>query len=389
MAPLFVSVALAQPVQLLDQESAFVEKRFCGERPCQGPIFASDVESEPDSLLLPTVITPGEIAAMAPGAWLQYGRPCTDAAPNPVPCGKPFRNILNAWNGWVRDGLRYAYVAASGGHTDGCDNGVYRYDIQTGSVELYVPHADYNADLDTGAPIVVDGSGVQIRPRTSHTYSGQFLRGEWLYMIPGSKYKSGSRDEQVWRFNVRTKVFERLPDRGRVGNIAPFLLGTPSGAVFMGNWDLCNVDLDAGTYDCQKTHNFHPNSGVAWDPVRNGFWHIDPKNGLVRFFSRNARGTWSQDSALSGVIPSLIQSDLGAGPGICVIPDGSILVWANSNRLHRWDGAIWTTMAPPGPPPVKGRRVYNKWSWDEQSKTCIGTASVDQGLWVYKPVIKL
>ena len=67
---------------------------------------------------------PAMIAAMAPGSWLAYGAPWDEAAPAQIPCNKRFRSILSSWNGWARDGLRYVYVAASGGHGDGCDNGV-------------------------------------------------------------------------------------------------------------------------------------------------------------------------------------------------------------------------------------------------------------------------
>jgi hypothetical protein len=397
VTPLFVSVALAQHEPLLDEDSATFENRTCGERPCQMLIFASDVKSEPDSFLPPTVSTPGEIAAMAPGTWLQYGRPWTDAAPNPVPCGKPFRNILNAWNGWVRDGLRYAYVAANGGHGDGCDNGVYRYDIQTGTAELYVPHVQPNGDLETTRPIVIDENGVQIRPRSSHTYFGQFIDRDWLYHVPGSAFRDGKTDGQVWRFHVVEKRWEQLPDRrkenGKVyGQVVSMILNTPDGPIIMGKWDLCTIDLHApvgpGKARCQKDHSFGSRSGVAWDAARNGIWHIDPKKAHIDFLAREADTLeFVQNTALSGTIAPDVLVDLSSGPGICVLPNDAILVWSKSNKLHRWDGSSWATIDVPGPPTVAKRGIYSKWSWDEQSKTCIGAASVDQGLWVYKPVM--
>ena len=109
----------------------------------------------------PSAGVPPAFVALEPGHGMEYGAPWDDVAPNPLLCGKSFKKILNSWNGWARDGLTAIYVAASGGHKDGCDNSVYRYDIQTGTPELIEPHVELNADLETSRPSVaeVDDNG--------------------------------------------------------------------------------------------------------------------------------------------------------------------------------------------------------------------------------------
>lgn len=340
----------------------------------------------------PSANVPAAIAAMPEGTWLNYGRPWDNAAPDVIPCGKRFGTILSAWNGWARNGLRYIYVAASGGHGDGCDNGVYRYDIQTGRPELYVPHVALNAgfDDDSNKPFVANDNGVQILPRSSHTYQGQYLDGEWLYLITGSVYQRGNGDGQVWRFHTVEKRWERLPDRrlmnGKIlGTVAPLALNTPDGTVFIGGRNICDAELVSGTYDCQNDLIFSVRSSVAWDPIRQGVWHLEPRIPWARFL-RRVDGVWQIDESLSGAIPEDVGADLSSHPGLCIVPDGRVLVWANSSNLHQWDGASWTTITPAsGPPHNKKRRVNSKWSWDDEARACIGGSATKEGLWIYKP----
>ena len=352
----------------------------------------------PPPLPPPSSGVPAAIAAMLPGSWLHYGAPWKEAEPAEDPCvGTRFGSILAAWNGWARDGLRYVYVAASGGHGDGCDNGVYRYDIQTGRAENVVPHVALNNFSISGQPFVADGDGVQILPRSSHTGIGSYLDGDWLYLITGSVYGNGKKDGQVWRYHVTEQRWERLPDRrkedGSVkGNLYALLLHTPDGDVFMGSWSICDVDLVAGRYDrpeCRRDFSFDTSSSVAWDPARQGIWHVDKRDkdvGRKVRFLRRLDGIWQVDDSLSGAIPEDVRVGLTSLPGICVVPDQGILVWSKSALLYQWDGATWTTLTPPGGPPLyEKRRVASKWSWDPESQTCIGGSTVAEGLWIYKP----
>lgn len=335
---------------------------------------------------------PAEISAMAPGTWLEYGQPWNATAPYDwLHCRgtheTPFNMVLEAWNGWARDGLKYAWIPASGGHGDSCDNGVYRYNIQTGAMEVVVPHTPLNADLTTPTPYVADADGNQTLPRSSHTYNGHILDGSWLYLMVGSRYSDGKMSRQVWRFHTTENRWERLPDRMAGGNDA-HLLQTPDGPVVMGGWSLCDADLLAGLYtNCVTNHHFYIFGTARWDDMRNGFWFVDPQTDTVKFYYRSG-GAWARDDNISGDIPADIASDLSSGPGVCVVPDGSILVWSNSNKLHKWDGLAWETITPNGgPPTIFKRLVQGKFDWDDDAQACIGASHANQGLWVYKPVL--
>lgn len=383
--------SLIAPAAAHDSRVMELEWRVCGEVPCPSTYNAEPIpgpDSVPDPVLDPTPTgVPLAIAAMPPGSWLQYGAPWDEATPAVKPCGKQFKMILAAWNGWSRDGLNYIYVPASGGHYDGCDNGVYRYNIQTGAAELLVLHVELNAGLDTLQPFVADADGTQILPRSSHTYAGQYFEHPWLYQIIGAVYKT-KWDKQVWRFHVEELRWERLPDRvhstgGMVGLTSPYLIKTPDGLVLLGGWNICDADLLAGTYDCQKDLSFSPYLSVAYDPQREGIWHVAPRTGLVRFL-RRVGGVWQVDDALSGPIPDGI--DIDYNPGTCVVPDQGILVWSSSADLHSWDGTAWSVISTPGGPAASAKRkALNKWSWDDASQTCIGGWTTAEGLWVYKP----
>lgn len=341
----------------------------------------------PDPVPDPVGGVPAAIVAMVPGTWLAYGAPWEDVAPAERLCNNSFGAVLGAWNGWARDGLRYIYVAASGGHADGCDNGVYRYDIQAGKAELVVPHVELNAGLETTRPFVADADGVQILPRSSHTGNGQYYEEPWLYLVTGSVYKDGGADGQVWRYHVIEKRWERLPDRrsadGSILGKMPIMVKTPNGPVLMGAWMICDVDLVAGQYDCQNKFYFSSISGVAYDPERQGIWYINSKFQSVRFL-RRIDGIWQQDDSLSGVFPDDINID--GNPGVCVVPGQGILIWSSSADLHHWDGVDWSIINTPGGPLVtEKRKVENKWSWNDEAQVCIGGWTTNEGLWVYKP----
>ena len=336
---------------------------------------------------------------MAPGTWLEYGKPWDATAPaERADCGNgfatQFSKVLSAWNGWARDGLRYAWLAASGGHGDSCDNGVYRYNIQTGEMEIVVPHIPLNAGFGTGHPYVANPNGVQILPRSSHTANGVALDGDWLYVATGSVYSRGNGDQQIWRFHTIEHRWERLPDRRRengnkVGGNVSNLLKTPEEMLLLGEWTLCTVGLVDGpdAYVCEHNYSFSQFGTPAWDTALNGFWYVDSKNDTARFYSRRD-GEWVRNEAISSDIPADIGADLSTAPGVCVVPDGSILVWGRSNKLHRWDGVSWDTITPAsGPPTIAKRMVESKFGWDDEAQACIGASHTDQGLWIYKPVL--
>lgn len=360
-------------------------------------------QPEPEPTPEPTAGVPAAIATMPAGSWLHYGAPWDEAAPAEMPCGKRFKSVLDEWNGWARDGLRYIYVAASGGHGDGCDNGVYRYDIQTGRAENIVPHVELNADLgidpatgdDFRYPYVADENGVQILPRSSHTYKGVSFETPWFYLFTGSEYGGGISSGQVWRFHVEELRWERLPDRreadgDKIGSgIGVSLVNAPGGMVLLGGWITCDVDPVAGQYDCQSSpFSLKLKAGVAWDSEREGIWYVEAKHKVVRFL-RRVNGAWQIDEALSGMIPdNVLLGGMGLGrhSGICVVPGQGILVWSKSSDLYHWDGTTWSVVsAPGGPPPWINRAVESKWSWDDEAQACIGGSTVKEGLWIYKP----
>ena len=166
---------------------------------------------------------------------------------------------------------------------------------------------------------------------------------------------------------------------------APMMVKTPNGPVFMGGWNICDADLVAGRYDCQNAFHFSVTSGVAWDPARSGIWNVDPRRQYVRFLRRED-GIWQLDDDISGAIPNDILAGMTSKPGICVVPDGTILVWSKSADLYRWDGNVWSVVsAADGPPFLEKRRVVTKWSWDDEAQACIGGSGTAEGLWVYKP----
>lgn len=339
----------------------------------------------------PAAGIPPAIAGLAPGAWLHHGTPWKDAfvdggAWASQPCGKRASAVLTAWNGGAWDG-RYLWVAASGGHDDGCDNGVYRYDVYTGQAEMVIPHAELNAGLDTDLPFVADADGVQILPRSSHTYEGVVVRDGRLFLMVGSPHRRGSASQQVWSLDLATLAWSRLPDRPGWSPLARIMQRGDGSRIWLSNWRLCEADLEAGDYsDCQNDLVYSSiYATMAWDEARGGLWHLDSRNGRLRFLHK-VDGTWQIDAALgSAALPAGIINHAG----ICVVPGangGEPLIWSSAAELFRWDGAQWHTIAAPGGPGEATQRwPLSKWTWDAAMGVCLGAHRVDQGMWIYRP----
>ncbi len=376
-----------------------------------------------------------EIAAMPAGSWLPFGRPWRDVDPGRGDnCGVDFGSLLGAWNGVLWDG-RYAWVWAAGGHGDGCFNGIVRYDLQAGKPEMVVPHLALNVPLCRSfvkaggtkdcfwEPYVSDKpypggmdqridswDGAFLRPRSSHTYNNMVKLGDWFYLVTGHIYGSSKPDAQVWRFNLRAddiaQTIERLPDRfaseagpdrdddgepdGKmVGNYAVNWITRPgkppllfSGAI------VCQPDFQAGRYDCTARSGaaFSGAATLAWDERLQGIWAVDANHNRLTFL-REIDGAWQEDKALTVTDPALNKETLGSA-GLCLVPNGqgtSPVIWGQDGALIRWDGETLSTIDAPGGPGPAQRRILNKWTWNEDLGVCLGTWTVDEGFWAYKP----
>ncbi len=377
-----------------------------------------------------------EIDAMPAGSWLHYGRPWRDIDPGRENnCGPDFGTVLGAWNGVLWDG-RYVWSWAAGGHGDGCFNGIIRYDLQSGTPEMVVPHLPLNVPLcrpfvrasgeencyfepyvsDLPYPggmgeLIAAWHGAFLRPRASHLYNNMVRFGDWIYLLVGAKYGSGKGDVQVWRFNASAddiaSTIERLPDRfdpdagpdrdgdgqpdgKRIGGMAVNWIKRPgkpplliSGSTF------CQPDLVAGQYNCtrQKGVHFSTSATMAWDEGRQGVWGIDAnKNSLM--FMREVDGQWAFDEILSVTDAAVINKRTPGSAGLCLVPTetgANPVIWGQSAELLRWDGQRLQVIDTPGGPGKGRRRVFNKWTWNEDLGACLGTWTVDEGFWVYKP----
>ena len=377
-----------------------------------------------------------EIAAMPAGSWLQYGQPWRQIDPGRENnCGTDFGSVLGAWNGVVWDGS-YVWSWAAGGHGDGCFNGIIRYDLQSGQPEMVVPHLPLNVPLcrpfsrrdgsagcywdpyvsDTPYPggmseRVASWDGAFLRPRSSHIYNNIVKVGDWIYLATGHIYESGKRDAQVWRFKTTAKdiaaTIERLPDRfdpnagpdrdrdgradGRIiGGFAVNWLARPGKPLLMfSGRNVCEVDPVAGRYDCSRYSGvrFTSSSTLAWDEERQGIWVVD--SGANRLaFVRESDGKWAIDDSLSVTDESLIGKATIGSAGICLVPTengANPVIWGKGSNLLRWDGRHLLSIELPGGPGATRRRVFNKWTWNQDLGVCLGTWTVDEGIWAYKP----
>ncbi|GAB4394846.1 MAG: hypothetical protein Tsb0032_23770 [Kiloniellaceae bacterium] len=386
-----------------------------------------------------------QIEAMPAGSWLQYGRPWREVDPGRDDnCGADFGAVLGAWNGVLWDG-RYIWSWAAGGHGDGCFNGILRYDLQAGKPEMVVPHLPLNVplcwafdsrngqqdcwnepyvsatpwpagmDLEKAARLN-DGPALPaerfreeaavfgdfLRPRSSHMYNNIVRIGDHVYLLTGQTYGAAKLDGQVWRFAVNdpANTIERLPDRwdpdargGRGDFIGRYNVDwvQPAGrpALMFSGALVCTPDLVAGKYPCIRLEgaSFSASATLAWDETRGGVWALDAnRNNLL--FLRETESGWAVDAALSVSDEEAINKDnVGAG-GLCVVPTpqgGNPVIWGRDSELLRWDGKQLRRLAAPGAPAPARRRVYNKWAWNADLGVCLGTWSVDEGIWAYKP----
>ncbi|WP_299614820.1 hypothetical protein [Pelagibius sp.] len=426
---------------------ALEDNRTCDGGPCpesglSGPDSAPQAiavssplrPSPPDPERTPLRIA--EIEAMPPGSWLHYGRPWSDIDPGRENnCGRRFGTVLGAWNGVLWDD-HYVWSWAAGGHGDGCFNGIIRYDLRTGTPEMVVPHMPLNVPLcrpfvkhtgekncywepyasETPYPggmdqRVAEWHGGFLRPRSSHIYNNMVKIGDWAYLLTGYIYGSAQGDFQVWRFNARADdvaaTIERLPDRfdpdgwpDRDGD------GKPDGAFFGAgevNWvqlpgepplmfggsTVCQADMVSGQYRCQRHPKIHFSiaATLALDEERGGVWGIDARLGRL-VFVRRVGGTWAISQKLSVIDKDLSKKYNLGNAGICLVPTENgtnPVIWGEAKELLRWDGNKLHVIDLPGGPEAARRRIFNKWTWNEDLGVCWGTWTVDEGFWVYKP----
>ncbi len=381
-------------------------------------------------------ISSAEIEAMPAGSWLLYGRPWSDIDPGRESnCGRNFGSVLGAWNGILWDG-RYAWSWAAGGHGDGCFNGIIRYDLQTGKPEMIVPHLPLNVPVcrpfvkasgkedcywepyasDRPYPgsmkeRIPSWDGEFLRPRSSHLYNNMVKIGDWVYLLTGQIFGSSKGDSQVWRFNASAEdiasTIERLanrfkpdsgPDRdgdGRpdgelIGSYAVNWVKRPGKPVLMFSGStVCLPDLVAGQYNCnrQKELSFSTSTTIAWDEKRQGIWGLDPGRNRLTFMSES-QGQWVIDKALSVTDTTRISKGKYGSGGLCIVPTetgSNPVFWGQSAGLLRWDGQEIQEINTSDGPSKARRRVFNKWIWHEDLRVCLGTWSIDEGFWVYKP----
>jgi len=382
-----------------------------------------------------------EIQAMPAGSWLHYGRPWRDIDPGRGDnCGVDFSSVLGAWNGVLWDG-RYVWNWAGGGHGDGCFNGIVRYDLETGTPEMVVPHLPLNVPFCRGPftkangeedcfwePYVSDQPhpggmedviiaateppGNFLRPRSSHIYNNMVRIGDYIYLMTGGIYISGKRDSQVWRFNAAAAdiaaTIERLPDRfdpsagpdvdgngqpdgDQFGGYNTNVTVVPGkGPLMFGGSQVCQADFAAGVYNCVRHRSTYNSGGatMAWDEERQGFWVVDSQVGRLSF-NHEVDGEWVPDDRLSVTDKTLLGKYTIKKAGLCLVPtDNGVnpVIWGANATLIRWDGTRLTTVeGQAGQPTASAGAVLNKWTWNEDLGVCWGTWAVDEGIWVYKP----
>ncbi|MGF1630397.1 MAG: hypothetical protein ACFCUT_13065 [Kiloniellaceae bacterium] len=407
---------------------------------CSSAAAQNDVTSGegPESAARPSSgsLDIAEIASMPAGTWLHYGRPWRDIDPGrDANCGVDFGSVLGAWNGVVWDG-RYVWSWAAGGHGDGCFNGIVRYDLQAGKPEMVVPHLPLNVPLcrpfvkasgesdcywepyasDEPFPGGMDERVAEwqhafLRPRSSHTYNNTIMIDDWIYLPTGHIYGSSKPDSQVWRFHTKAAdiaaTIERLPDRfdpnagpdrdrdgqpdgDQIGSYAVNWVQRPGKPPLMFSGSIvCQPDLLAGQYNCTSHDgiSFSTSTTMAWDEKRQGIWAVDANRNRLTFIREN-RGKWVVDGKLSVTDEAAINKDTIGPGGLCLVPTpegANPVIWGRSGSLFRWDGQRLHIIDLPGGPGQARRSIYNKWTWNEDLEVCLGTWTVDEGFWAYKP----
>lgn len=433
------------PEQGVAEDDRAVEQSACGEEPCTPNHRPSQRPAPYPGPPSPPRALSEFVAAMPAGSWGQFGQPWSVIDPGRnANCGRVFSKVLGAWNGVLWDG-RYIWQWAGGGHGDGCNNGLMRYDLEIGAPEWIVPHKPLNVpycrtfihsvtgELDcynepyvsetpwpagmnlTKAERLADGPttedvfavedkfGAFVRPRSSHMYNNMVRIGDWVYLVVGNIWGSGKGDYQVWRFNSTVPDIESTIERV-ADNYDPKASGGRGGLIVGGkgnvNWvsvprrmpfaltgsGRCTpVDLEAGVWDCEVYRRFRANGThvARWDAGRWGLWSWRPKLNNLAFSAENAAGELSVDRELSVTDPTLAYAQ-----GLCLVPTAAginpVLVKQNGD-LIRWDGSSISTVKAPGAPTRVPWRVYNKWIWDDSVGACLGTFTTDEAIWVYKP----
>ncbi|GAB4226894.1 MAG: hypothetical protein Tsb0032_33330 [Kiloniellaceae bacterium] len=381
---------------------------------------------------------------MPAGSWGQFGEPWSVIDPGrEANCGREFTKVLGAWNGVLWDG-RYVWQWAGGGHGDGCNNGLMRYDLATGRPEWVVPHMALNVPL---CRIYVDGNGRRdcfnepyvsarpwpagmdltkeeklakgpviddvfaieekfgafLRPRSSHMYNNMVRIGDWVYLIVGDIWGSGKTDFQVWRYNAAVQdiaaSIERVADNydpRAAGGRGDVIVGGRGNANWVeppgrmpfaltGSGRCTPIDLEKGRWHCESYPGMTTNGTRAalWDATRNGVWLLRPRVRQLAFYAENGLGQLIENPSLSVTSPEL--SDAG---GLCLVPTdaGADPVMLQSDGdLVRWNGTELDIVSLPGAPKTESRRTYNKWIWDNAVGACLGTFTTNEAIWIYKP----
>jgi hypothetical protein len=388
-----------------------------------------------------------DILDMPAGSWLAYGDPWSvletsgDLERDRDNCDRQLDAIIGAWNGLAWDGQRW-WNFAGGGHGDGCFNGVLSYDLEAGQPSVEAPHAVLNMPLLwtfasgtdgwnepyvsetpwaacagqgpncddlTKAERLANGPafpnegfltdeglgtelyGAFLRPRSSHYYNNIIRDGDWLYLLVGQTFGGTKNDSQVWRYNVVTGVFERLPNRhngaDQIGGYNANLVKHPDGRVLMfSGAKVCEADLAGGVYNCTNhSINITNAATLAWDDDAQGFWAIDPQLDRLVFLSESG-GNWTSTTAIVDSV-NLKKSVIGSA-GICLVPTDTgtnPVIFGGDGRLLRWDGTALTEVTGQTGQPLSSGTVLNKWRWNDDLGVCLGAFRWDQGISVWRP----
>lgn len=248
--------------------------------------------------------------------------------------------------------------------------------------------------------------GAFTRPRSSHMYTNLVKDGDYIYLMTGQIYGSSKPDYQVWRFNVTdpANTIERLPDRwnpdarqGRGDSYGGFNVNpsnVPGQPVRMiGGNVVCEPDFVTGDYNCTKQKNISMSSSatMAWDETRQGYWVLDPQFSRITFiYLDDADGQWKTDVSLTAIDETLLKKNVLGIAGICLVPTEqgiNPVIWGRTAQLIRYNpasGDLSVVSAANGPA-TSARNVVNKWGWNDEHGVCLGSWTVDQGFWAYRP----
>lgn len=348
------------------------------------------------------------------GGWGEIPGSIASVYPTPPSgpwCGSP-GGILGSWNGAAFDPVNNLLYFHGGGHGDWCGNGVYEFDLETGSWErIYNPDALTFLAVHSTNPLrycwVPDLRQV---PGSTHTYDGlQFstqtgtffhFRGFWAQgsncfdngtawtidptdprIIPpadaddAATYEfNPSRTETrnglaplTWRrlFNHMGSVNARLPRSVELGD-GQLLLGS--------NARLYAFDPVTGTLGNQVQFLGDQGYGTAV------YW-----NGLVFSALNNLRVL---DLATGSTLPAIGAPD-GDDHGLTVDADGVLYLWDGLHTIYTLDYAagetIWTThdWSAGGPQVTGGQSVLSKFQYVPSHDVIVAYATDQTGVFIY------